>query len=187
MKRTVPVFAVLTLLLMIAGCTSRNYESNMELGKEQLQEENYLEAYEAFAAAYKDNESTKAKELKELSKLLADGINQYKQEKYEAALTFFEKAAGYEATTKAGKRLIVKADEWVSEVDNIQNGLAPIQEGQLEPDDPATLEEGNMEVPEGEENVEDTPTPSNPDDSVEEIMIVLIRTIGMRLIIVLVK
>ena len=43
--------------------------------------------------------------------------------------------------------------------------LAPIQEGQLEPDDPATLEEGNMEVPEGEENVEDTPTPSNPDDS----------------------
>ena len=167
MKRIVTVFAVLTLLLMIAGCTSRDYESNMELGKEQLQEENYLEAYEAFAAAYKDNESAEAKELKELSKLLADGINQYKQEKYEAALTFFEKAAGYEATTKAGKRLIVKADEWVSEVDNIQNGLAPIQEGQLEPDDPATLEEGNMEVPEGEENVEDIPTPSNPDDSVD--------------------
>ena len=80
---------VMTFLLIIAGCTSREYESNMDLGKEQVQEENYLEAYEAFASAYKENESDEAKELKELSKLLADGISQYKQEQYEARSSFF--------------------------------------------------------------------------------------------------
>ena len=77
----------------------------MELGKEQVQEQNYLEAYEAFASAYKENETTEAKELKELTKLLADGINQYKQKKYEDALLLFEKAAGYDAKTKDRKTI----------------------------------------------------------------------------------
>ena len=86
-----------------------------------------------------------AKELKELSKLLADGISQYKQEKYEKALPFFEKAAGYDAKTKVGKELVAKADEWVTKVDNAQYDSSPAEEGQLGPNDPATLEEGNME------------------------------------------
>lgn len=156
---------VMTLLLIVAGCTSREYESNMELGKEQVQAENYLEAYEAFADAYKENETTEAKELKELSKLLADGIGQYKQEKYEYALTFFEKAAGYDAKTKAGKKLVTAADEWVTKVDNAQYGSSPAEEGQLGPDDPATLEEGNMDVPEGADNPGQNQPPSDLGDS----------------------
>lgn len=166
-KRKGIALVVMMFLLIVAGCTSREYESNMELGKEQVQEENYLEAYEAFAFAYKENETAEAKELKELSKLLADGISQYKQEKYEKALSFFEKAAGYEAKTKAGKKLVVKADEWVTKVDNAQYESTPAEEGQLGPNDPATLEEGNMEVPEGsiEENPGQTEDPGNSDGS----------------------
>lgn len=152
MVRKVIVLVVMTFLLIVAGCTSREYESNMELGKEQVQEQNYLEAYEAFASAYKENETTEAKELKELTKLLADGISQYKQKKYEEALSFFEKAAEYDAKTKVGKQLVTKADEWVTKVDNAQYNTSPAEEGQLGPKDPATLEEGNMDVPEGTEN-----------------------------------
>lgn len=167
---------VVMFLLVVAGCTSREYESNMELGKEQVQEENYLEAYEAFASAHKEKETAEAKELKELSKLLADGINQFKQEKYEKALFFFEKAAGYDAKTKAGKQLVVKADEWVTNVDNAQYESAPIEEGQLGPNDPETLEEGNMEGPEGtlEENPGQTEIPLDPNngnDGASEITI----------------
>ena len=166
MKRKVTVFVVLTFLLIVAGCTSKDYESNLELGKEQAQAENYLEAYEAFSAAYKDNETAAAKELKELSKLLADGISQYKQEKYEAALTFFEKAAGYDAKTKEGKKLVTKADEWVTKVDNVNvqnDDSTPKEKGQLGPNDPATLEEQNMEVPEGDGEAQTPSDSENPD------------------------
>lgn len=161
---------VMTFLLIIAGCTSREYESNMDLGKEQVQEENYLEAYEAFASAYKENQSDEAKELKELSKLLADGISQYKQEQYEHALPFFEKAAGYDAKTKVGKQLVAKADEWVTKMDNAQYDSAPAEEGQLGPDDPATLEEGNMDTDLPEGTIDDpgqTETPIDSGDSGE--------------------
>lgn len=166
-KRKGIALIVMTLLLIVAGCTSKEYESNMELGKEQVQEQNYLEAYEAFASAYKENETNEAKELKELSKLLADGIKQYKQEKYENALSFFEKAAGYDAKTKVGKQLVTKADEWVTKADNAHYDSSPAEDGQLKPDDPATLEEGNMDIPEGTDNPEQTPTPSDSGNSDE--------------------
>ena len=155
----------MTFLLIVAGCTSREYESNMELGKEQVQEQNYLEAYEAFASAYKENETTEAKELKELTKLLADGINKYKQKKYEEALSFFEKAAGYDAKTKDGKQLVTKADEWVTKVDNAQYNTSSSKEGQLGPKDPATLEEGNMDVPEGTKSNEQNQPPKELNNS----------------------
>ena len=148
-KRKGLALIVMTCLLIVAGCTSKDYESNMELGKEQVQAENYIEAYEAYTSAYKDNETSEAKELKELAKLLADGIDQFKQKNYEKALTYFEKAAGYDAKTKVGKVLVSKADEWVTKVDNAQSDSTPSKEGQLGPDDPATLEEGNMEGTDG--------------------------------------
>lgn len=166
-KRKGIALIVMTLLLIVTGCTSKEYESNMELGKEQVQEQNYLEAYEAFASAYKENETSEAKELKELSKLLADGIKQYKQEKYKKALSFFEKAAGYDAKTKVGKQLVTKADDWVTKVDNAQYDSSPAKEGQLKPDDPATLEEGNMDTPKGTDNPGKTQTPLDSGNSDE--------------------
>ena len=156
MKRKVTTLVILTFLLIVTGCTSREYESNMELGKEQLQEENYLEAYEAYTSAYKDQETEEAKELMELSKLLADGVSLYDKEKYDVALTSFEKAAGYDAKTTEGKKLVTKADEWVTKIDNIQSDSSTTEEGQLGPDDPATLEEGNMDTTEGESDKNQT-------------------------------
>ncbi len=161
-KRKGIALIVMTFLLIVAGCTSKDYESNMELGKEQVQAENYLEAYEAYTSAYKDNETSEAKELKELSKLLADGINQFKQKNYEKALTYFEKAAGYDAKTKVGKVLVSKADEWVTKVDNAQSDSTPSKEGQLGPEDPATLEEGNMEGTDGTGTENPEPNTENP-------------------------
>lgn len=167
MKRKGIALVVMMFLLIVTGCTSREYESNMDLGKEQVQDQNYLEAYEAFTSAYKENDTAEAKELKELSKLLADGISKYKQEKYEEALSFFEKAAGYDAKTKVGKQLVSKADEWVTKVDNASYESSPAKEGQLGPNDPATLEEGNMEMPEGmqDNNSGQAETPSDSGNS----------------------
>lgn len=144
------VLVILICIWLTTGCTTRNYESNIKLGNEQIQAENYLEAYEAFTDAYHDNETAEAKELKQLSKLLVDGISQYDQKEYAKALTFFEKAVGYDAKTKAGQRIIVKADEWIMKIDGSPNPLLPTEEGQLTSDNPATLEEGNMDTTETE-------------------------------------
>lgn len=163
-KRKITALVVLTVLLIVTGCTSREFESNMELGKEQLQVENYLEAYEAFSSAYKDQETAEVKELKELSKLLADGVSQYEKEKYDVALKSFEKAAGYDAKTKEGKKLVTKADGWVTKIDNTQSNLSSKKEGQLGADDPATLEEGNMDTTESR-GESDQSQPENNDSN----------------------
>lgn len=160
MNRKGIALVMMTFLLAVAGCTSKEYESNLELGKEQAQAENYLQAYEAFSTAYKEKNTTEANELKELSKLLSDGIRQYKQKNYEGALAFFKKAAGYDANTKEGKRLVSAANEWVTKVDNVQPDTLPAKEGQLGPDDPATQVEGNMEGSKGTQKSEPKQTPS---------------------------
>ena len=147
-RKRVTALVVLTFLLMVAGCTSREYDANMDLGKEQVQEENYLEAYDAFALAYKDQETDEAKELMELSKYLADGISHYEEKDFEAALTAFEKGAGYEAKTKLGKKMVKIADEWVTKIDHMNEDSSDVvEEETLSPEEEAALEEQNIEVP----------------------------------------
>ena len=92
---------------------------------------------------------------------MADGVSQYKKEKYDIALKSLEKAAGYNAKTKEGKKLVTKADEWVTKIDHIQSNAASKKEGQLGPDDPATLEEGNMDTTESKEESAQNQTENN--------------------------
>ena len=107
------IFAFLAIL--VAGCTTREYDSNMELGKSQLKEENYLEAHEAFELAYKDSKTAEAKELKELSGFLADGMLAYEDEKFDKAQAHFKEAAAYKAKYKEGKQMVKKAEEMLGQ------------------------------------------------------------------------
>lgn len=135
-KKAKAIVLLLTLLLIVSGCTNKDYGSNMELGKEQLNGNHYLEAYEAFTSANQDQNTAESKELMDLSKLLADGTSQFEQGKYAVALRSFKKAAGFEGRTKEGKDLVKRADKWVTKVVHIQNGVTSNDGGQQNTDIP---------------------------------------------------
>ncbi|MED3687865.1 hypothetical protein P4534_03310 [Peribacillus butanolivorans] len=100
---------ILMMALIVSGCTTRDYDSNMELGKSQVEEENYIEAHEAFELAYKEDQTGETKELMELCVLLADGMKKYEEQDFEAAQVFFEEAAAYKANYEKGKLMVQKA------------------------------------------------------------------------------
>ncbi|MGE7765184.1 hypothetical protein [Peribacillus sp. NPDC096540] len=100
---------ILMTAFIVSGCITRDYDSNMELGKSQVKEENYLEAYEAFELAYKEDQTDEANELMSLCGLLADGMKKYEEQDFEAAQVFFEEAARYKANHEEGKHMVQKA------------------------------------------------------------------------------
>ncbi|MBR8645356.1 hypothetical protein KEH51_17645 [[Brevibacterium] frigoritolerans] len=63
----------------------------MDLGKSQLNEENYLEAHEAFELAYKEAKTPKSRELMDLSGLLASGMKKYDEQDFESAKKILKK------------------------------------------------------------------------------------------------
>lgn len=111
MKQGKLAMLFLIMMLFIIGCSSREYDSNMALGKEQLAANHFLEAYEAFQLAYQDKETEEAKELMELSKLLAMGVDGLEQEKRTEARTFLNEAISYDTKTKEGQQLSAHAEE----------------------------------------------------------------------------
>lgn len=82
---------VVFFVLIASGCVTRNYDSNMDLGKSQLNEENYLEAHEAFELAYKEAKTPKSRELMDLSGLLASGMKKYDEQDFESAKKILKK------------------------------------------------------------------------------------------------
>ncbi|MFJ7511143.1 hypothetical protein ACIQW7_16960 [Peribacillus simplex] len=99
------------LMLIASGCVTRNYDSNMDLGKSQLNEENYLEAHEAFELAYKEAKTPEARELMDLSGFLASGMKKYDEQDFDSAKRDFEEATVYKAKYREGKLLVSKAVE----------------------------------------------------------------------------
>ncbi|PJN87595.1 hypothetical protein CVN76_25070 [Bacillus sp. mrc49] len=147
-------FVIIVWMTLIAsGCVTRNFDSNMELGRSQLHEENYLEAHEAFELAYKEAKTTKAKELKDLSGFLANGMKNYEEQDFKAAQAEFKAASAYKAKSSEGKHLVTKAMEMASESqstsiepgegkggnDNAEESAEPNSEA-LERKKPSTLE-----------------------------------------------
>lgn len=126
-KRT---FMVIFLMLIASGCVTRNYDSNMDLGKSQLNEENYLEAHEAFELAYIEAKTPEVRELMDLSGFLASGMKKYDEQDFDSAQRDFQEAAAYKAKYQEGKLMVLKAAE-----------MHPVS-------GPATIEtvEGNDEV-----------------------------------------
>ncbi|WP_285768610.1 hypothetical protein [Peribacillus sp. SI8-4] len=122
MKKSFVIIVWMTLIA--SGCVTRNFNSNMDLGKSQLHEENYLEAHEAFELAYKEAKTTKAKELMDLSGFLADGMKNYEDQVFKSAQVEFNAASSYKAKSGEGKFLVSKAKEMisVSQSDNIEPG-----------------------------------------------------------------
>ncbi|MBO1000660.1 hypothetical protein IOC57_23325 [Bacillus sp. SD075] len=108
MKRSI---MVVFLVLIASGCVTRNYDSNMDLGKSQLNEENYLEAQEAFELAYKEAKTPEAKELMDLSGFLASGMKKYDEQDFDSAKRDFEEATVYQAKYREGKLMVSKAVE----------------------------------------------------------------------------
>ena len=102
---------VIFLVLIASGCVTRNYDSNMDLGKSQLNEENYLEAHEAFELAYKEAKTPEARELMILSGFLANGMKKYEEQDFDSAKSEFEEATAYKAKYREGKRMVSKAVE----------------------------------------------------------------------------
>lgn len=139
---------VIFMVLIASGCVTRNYDSNMDLGKSQLNEENYLEAHEAFELAYKEAETPEARELMDLSGFLASGMKKYDEQDFDSAKRDFEEATAYKAKYREGKLMVLKAVE-----------MHPVS-------DTATLEtvEGNDEVEPVEEASEDGTIGSKVDD-----------------------
>ncbi|MBT2647137.1 hypothetical protein J7E52_10455 [Bacillus sp. ISL-34] len=139
---------VIFLVLIASGCVTRNYDSNMELGKSQLNEENYLEAHEAFELAYKEAKTPEARELMDLSGFLASGMKKYDEQDFESAKRDFEEATAYKAKYREGKLMVSKAAE-----------MQPVSGS-------ATIEavEGNDEVEPAEEATVDEPIESKVQD-----------------------
>ncbi|ASS94195.1 hypothetical protein [Peribacillus simplex] len=130
---------VIFLVLIASGCVTRNYDSNMDLGKSQLNEENYLEAHEAFELAYKEAKTPEARELMDLSGFLASGMKKYDEQDFDSAKRDFEEATAYKAKYREGKLMVAKAVE-----------MHPVS-------DSATIEavEGNDEMEPAEETTKD--------------------------------
>ncbi|MGE6612405.1 MULTISPECIES: hypothetical protein [unclassified Peribacillus] len=108
MKRSI---MVIFFVMIASGCVTRNYDSNMDLGKGQLNEENYLEAHEAFELAYKEAKTPEARELMDLSGFLASGMKKYDEQDFGSAKSNFEKATAYKAKYREGKQMVSKAVE----------------------------------------------------------------------------
>ncbi|MGM9956291.1 MAG: hypothetical protein ACI35J_10590 [Peribacillus sp.] len=145
---------ILLMVFIVSGCATRMYDSNMELGKSQLKEENYLEAHEAFELAYEDDPTAEAKELMELSGLLYDGMKKYEEQDVEGAQVFFEEAAAYKAKFEEGKLMVQKATEMLVKTEEAD--VEPVEEETdlEETTDDQTGEESEA-IPESE--VEDKP------------------------------
>ena len=117
---------ILLMVFIVSGCATRMYDSNMELGKSQLKEENYLEAHEAFELAYEDDPTAEAKELMELSGILYDGMKKYEEQDVEGAQVFFEEAAAYKAKFEEGKLMVQKATEMLAKTEEAD--VEPVEE-----------------------------------------------------------
>lgn len=144
---------ILMMVFIVSGCTTRVYDSNMELGKTQLKEENYLEAYEAFELAYKDDPTAEAKELMELSGLLSDGMKKFENEEFDEAQAIFEEAAAYKAKFEEGKLMVQKAIDMSVEIGDALVEPEPIEE-ETEVEE-STEDEQTEDIPESE--AEDNP------------------------------
>lgn len=177
---------ILMMVLIVTGCTTRVYDSNMELGKSQLKEENYLEAYEAFELAYDDDPTAEAKELMDLSKLLSNGMKKYEDQDFDGAQVLFKEAAAYKAKFEEGKLMVQKASEMLKETEEasvepaepVQEDIAPdgstddekgeeveaIQESEAE-DNPAVETETPKEAQEDEKAVQEEPA---EDETIDE-------------------
>ncbi|MFD9627556.1 hypothetical protein [Peribacillus muralis] len=108
-------FVMIVLMALIAsGCITRNFDSNMDLGKDQLHEENYLEAHEAFELAYKEAQTTKVKELRDISGFLANGMKKYDEQDFKSAQVEFKLASSYKAKSVEGKQLVLKGKDMIS-------------------------------------------------------------------------
>ncbi|MBK5444701.1 hypothetical protein [Peribacillus sp. TH24] len=145
---------ILMMALIVSGCTTRNYDSNMELGKSQVEEENYLEAHEAFELAYKEDQTGETKELMELCVLLADGMKKYEEQDFEAAQVFFEEAAAYKANYEKGKLMVQKAIGMSSE--NGEASAEPVEDTEAE----QSRDESENPVTESEEEDEPVEAPA---------------------------
>ncbi|MFJ7746512.1 hypothetical protein [Peribacillus sp. NPDC097295] len=145
---------ILMMVFIVTGCTTRVYDSNMELGKSQLKEENYLEAYEAFELAYEDDQTTEAKELMELSELLSKGMKKYEEQDFDGAQALFQEAAAYKAKFEEGKSMVKKANEMLKETESAS--IEPVEEDTAPGE---TMDEDKGEEVEGvpESEAEDNP------------------------------
>lgn len=142
---------ILMMVFIVSGCATRMYDSNMELGKSQLKEENYLEAHEAFELAYEDDPTAEAKELMELSGLLSNGMKKYEDQDLVGAQVLFEEAAAYKVKFEEGRLMVEKAMEMLEQSEG--TSVEPVEED-TEPEE-STDDETAEEIPESE--AEDNP------------------------------
>ncbi|CAH0317332.1 hypothetical protein [Peribacillus simplex] len=124
---------VIFFVLIASGCVTRNYDSNMDLGKSQLNEENYLEAHEAFELAYKEAKTPEARELMDLSGFLASGMKNYEEQDFGSAKSDFEKATAYKAKYREGKQMVSKAVEMhpvsnSATIETVEGNDEPVEE-----------------------------------------------------------
>ncbi|MGG3940858.1 hypothetical protein ABEV54_05265 [Peribacillus psychrosaccharolyticus] len=106
----------LLALSLLAGCTTRAYETNMELGRNELKKQHYLEASEAFDKAYQDNDSAEAKDLRNMSAAMSKAMTAYETSDYPTALTLLDKVIKYKTSESEGKDVHKQAKELKKEV-----------------------------------------------------------------------
>lgn len=106
----------LLALSLLAGCTTRAYETNMELGRNELKKQHYLEASEAFDKAYQDNDSAEAKDLRNMSAAMSKAMTAYETSDYPTALTLLDKVIKYKTSEPEGEDVYKQAKELKKEV-----------------------------------------------------------------------
>ena len=108
---------IILAVMVMAGCTTRTYKSNMENGRMELKEERYLEASEAFKKAFDEKNTSEAKDLKSISAFMAAGMEAYEDGEYARALSSFEQVLNYETDEPEAKQAAEKAEEWKQKAD----------------------------------------------------------------------
>lgn len=103
-------------LSLLAGCTTRAYETNMELGRNELKKQHYLEASEAFDKAYQDKDSAEARDLRNLSAAMSKAMTAYETSDYPTALTLVDKVINYKTSEPEGEDVYKQAKELKKEV-----------------------------------------------------------------------
>ncbi|EZP75192.1 hypothetical protein H839_16868 [Parageobacillus genomosp. 1] len=115
-KRSLFIFF---LLLLLAGCSSKEYERYMELGTKAVKEENYNEAVSYFQKALEKKNKEEAKLALKFSEQMKEAVDAFNDGKFEAAIFIAENIKNAKGTFSVVAVIKAKAEKMLKEAEKL--------------------------------------------------------------------
>jgi tetratricopeptide (TPR) repeat protein len=115
------------MLLLLAGCTAKQYERNMELGAKALKEEKYEEAITYFQKALKEKNTEEAQQALQLSKQIKQSHDALKKGKFETAIFIAEKVKRSKQKSTVVDIIKTKAEKIIEEAKTLDATLKDLE------------------------------------------------------------